>query len=499
MQKCTRNVSYGKSSMQRVVWKEWSMKENRMEQNINRNTKVENPLGYEPVGKLLRNFAVPSVIALLVNSFYNIVDQIFIGQGVGYLGNAATTVSFPIVTIVLAISLLIGAGGSAYASIKLGEGKFDVAENVLGNMLTILLVAGILLCVTCFLLFEPMLQIFGATKSVMPYAKDYASITLTGVPFMMVGAGLSNMARTDGSPKVAMFSMLVGALLNLILDPIYIFVLHWGVKGAAIATITSQIISAIILVYYFIYKSNMRLKKKYLKLNWKLLCGFVALGVSSFIVQIANTLLQVILNNTLVHYGDLSEVGGDVALSAMGIVFKVSAILIGINIGIGTGVQPIVGFNYGAKKPRRVREAYLLGMGVATCFSVLGWVGCVFFPQYILLMFGSQDEVFMNFAIKSMRVFMFGIFVSGAQIVSTGYFQATGQAMKASVLSLLRQVLLLIPLIVILPLFWGLDGVLVAGPVADLVAGVIILCFIIIEMKRLKRWSDEEESKAPLV
>ena len=325
----------------------------------------------------------------------------------------------------------------------------------------------------------------------MQYAKDYASIILIGMPFMMVGAGLSNMARTDGSPKMAMMSMMVGAILNTVLDPIYIFVLHWGVKGAAIATITSQILSAIILVCYFKTKSRMRLKKQYFKPELKLIFAFCSLGVSSFIVQVANTMLQVILNNSLVHYGNACNVGGDIALSAMGIVLKVSAILIGINIGLGVGAQPIVGFNYGAKKPQRIKDTYLLTVKVATAFSIVGWAGCVFFPKYLLMIFGSGDATFMTFAIKSMRVFMFGIFISGIQIISTGYFQATGQALKASILSMLRQVILLIPLIILFPLFWGLDGILVAGPVADITSGCIVSFFILKEMKKLNEWIKE--------
>lgn len=458
---------------------------------MNKQNDNENPLGIEPVSKLLKSFAVPSVISFLVNNLYNIVDQVFIGQGVGYQGNAATTVAFPIVTIALALSMLVGAGGSAYASIRLGEGRFDIAEKVLGNMMTILIVLGLIVCGIGFCFFEPMLKLFGATDTIMQYAKDYASIILIGMPFMMVGAGLSNMARTDGSPKMAMMSMMVGAILNTVLDPIYIFVLHWGVKGAAIATITSQILSAIILVCYFKTKSRMRLKKQYFKPELKLIFAFCSLGVSSFIVQVANTMLQVILNNSLVHYGNACNVGGDIALSAMGIVLKVSAILIGINIGLGVGAQPIVGFNYGAKKPQRIKDTYLLTVKVATAFSIIGWAGCVFFPKYLLVIFGSGDATFMTFAIKSMRVFMFGIFISGVQIVSTGYFQATGQALKASILSMLRQVILLIPLIILFPLFWGLDGILVAGPVADITSGCIVSFFILKEMKKLNKWIKE--------
>lgn len=460
----------------------------------NENMTINNPMGIQPVGKLLRDFAVPSVIAMLVNSLYNIVDQIFIGQGVGYLGNAATVVAFPIVTIVLAISMMIGTGGSAYASIKLGEKKFDVAEKVLGNMNTLLIVLGILFSLICFLVFEPMLRLFGAQEAVMPYAKDYTSIILIGVPFMMVGSGLSNMARADGNPRLSMFSMLVGAALNTILDPIYIFVFHWGVKGAAIATITSQIISVVVLYWYFLRKGNMRLRAKNIKLDFILAGSFMMLGVSSFITQVANTALQIILNNSLVYYGNLSHYGGDVALSAMGIVLKVSMILIAIDIGIGTGAQPIWGFNEGANKPKRIKETYLLAVKIATVFSIIGWIMCIFFPHVILQIFGTDDPLFTEFAVESMRIFMAGVFLAGAQIISTSYFQATGQAVKASVLSLLRQIILLVPLVLILPLFFGIYGILYAGAIADISSGIIVLFFARKEMKKLnKRIAESEE------
>ena len=460
----------------------------------NENMTINNPMGIQPIGKLLRDFAVPSVIAMLVNSLYNIVDQIFIGQGVGYLGNAATVVAFPIVTIVLAISMMIGTGGSAYASIKLGEKKFDVAEKVLGNMNTLLIVLGVLFSFICFLVFEPMLKLFGAQEAVMPYAKDYTSIILIGVPFMMVGSGLSNMARADGNPRLSMFSMLVGAALNTILDPIYIFVFHWGVKGAAIATITSQIISAVVLYWYFLRKGNMRLRVKNIKLDFILVGSFMVLGVSSFITQVANTALQIILNNSLVYYGNLSHYGGDVALSAMGIVLKVSMILIAIDIGIGIGAQPIWGFNEGANKPKRIKATYVLAVKIATIVSVVGWVICIFFPHLVLQIFGTDDPLFTEFAVKSMRIFMGGVFLAGAQIISTSYFQATGQAVKASILSLLRQIILLVPLVVILPLFFGIDGILYSGAIADISSGIIVLFFVRKEMKKLnKRIAESEE------
>lgn len=467
-----------------------------MENTNTKTVEAENPLGVEPVKKLLMQFAIPAVVAMLVNSLYNIVDQIFIGQGVGYLGNAATTVAFPIVTIVLAIGTLLGSGGSAYASIKLGEKKGHLAEKTLSNMFVLLTVIGVILAAIGLIFLEPILRLFGATDNVMPYAKDYSSIILIGVPFMMLGVGLSNMARTDGNPKLSMISMIIGAVLNTILDPIYIFVFNWGVKGAAIATITSQILSAVVLIWYFAKKGKMRFKKADMKIDFQLSKAFIVLGVSSCITQIAATILQVILNNSLVHYGDQSAVGGDVALSAMGIVLKVSAILISINIGIGVGSQPILGYNMGARKPKRIMQTFKLASITATVVSIIGWVACVFTPEILLSIFGSEDAQFTTFAVKCMMIYMFGIFCSGFQIVSTSYFQSTGQPLKASVLSMLRQLLLLIPLVIILPLFFGIDGILFAGPIADISAGIVVSIFVIKEMKRLRGWIAEDEKNS---
>ena len=454
---------------------------------------VENPLGYEPITKLLIKFAVPAIVAMIVSALYNIVDQIFIGQGVGYLGNAATTVAFPITTITLAAGTLLGGGASAYAAIKLGEKKPDVAEKTLGNMFLLAAAAGILICAVCFLLFEPMLELFGATPTVMPYARDYSSIMLLGIPFMMVSIGLSNMARTDGAPKLSMYSMLAGAALNAVLDPVYIFVFNWGVKGAAIATITSQMISAGILFWYFTKKSNLRLKRENLRPEMKLVLSFSALGVSNCIVQSAATILQIVINKSLVYYGNLSEFGGDIALSAMGIVLKVNAILIGVLIGISIGAQPILGFNMGAGKPERIHETYKTAVFVGSAVAFLGWAACMFFPGTILKIFGDSGEKFSAFGIKCMTVYLAGVFTAGFQIISTGYFQATGQPLKASILSMLRQILFLIPLILILPMFFGLDGILYAGPVADISSAVIVFIFISHEMKKLREWKADNE------
>lgn len=446
---------------------------------------VNNPLGYEKEGKLLRQFAIPSVISMLVNALYNIVDQIFIGHGVGYLGNAATTVALPLMTIFLAVSTMTGGGASAYASIKLGERNEKDARYTLGNVLILLLMVGIFFTIGSTLFLEQILNLFGATPQNLPYAMEYASVIVFGSAFSMLGTGLSNMARCDGSPRVAMYAMVSGAVMNTILDPIFIYIFHWGVRGAAIATVMSQILSVVILVYYFTHQSNMRLELKYMKINLKRCLTILSLGISSCITQSAAALMQVVMNNSLVHYGDLSPVTGDVALSAMGIVMKVSTIVVAICVGIGIGAQPILGFNKGAGKPHRIKKTYQMAALCATLAATMGWLACQFIPEVILALFGNESASFNAFAVLCMRVYMSGIFCAGFQITATSYFQATGQPLKASILSMLRQLILLIPLILILPLLFGLDGILFAGPTADITSGIIVACFIMKEMKKL--------------
>lgn len=463
-----------------------------MEQVAEHKNRTKNPLGYQPIGSLLMKFAIPSVVSMLVNALYNIVDQIFIGQGVGYLGNAATTVSFPLMTIILAVGTMIGAGASAYAAIKLGEKKDKDAENTLGNAFLMLVVVGVVITVVGLVFLDPILHLFGATAMNLQYSKDYASIILMGTVFNLLGIGLSNMARTDGSPNVAMYSMIAGAILNTILDPLYIFVFGWGVKGAAIATITSQIIGACILLYYFTKKGNMRLSFQHMKLKSKICFSIFTLGASSCITQTAATIMQVVMNNSLVYYGNMTATTGDVALSAMGIVLKLSMIITSICIGIGIGAQPILGFNKGAKQPKRIKQTYKKAAMIATATAVVGWVICLAIPNLILTLFGGGDAIFAEFAVRCLRIYMFGIFCAGFQITATSYFQATGQPLKASVLSMMRQLILLIPLIIILPMFLGLDGILYAGPIADISSGVIVFFFIRHEMKSLNVQIKEE-------
>lgn len=456
----------------------------------------ENPLGVRPIKGLLFSFSIPAIISCLVNSVYNIVDQIFIGQGVGYLGNAATTIAFPLMTIIMAFATLIGSGGSAYAALRLGEGRKREALLTLNNLLVIAIGLGILLAATGLIFLKPILTLFGATETTMPYAIDYTSIVLMGVPFSVISIALSNMARTDGHPRMSMYGILIGAALNTVLDPIYIFVLDWGVKGAAIATITAQFVSTVVLCYYFLRKGNMRFTRRYMKPVGRVWYKIFSLGISSGITSLVACIMQVVMNNSLVYYGNQTEITGDVALSAMGIVMKIAMILASVCIGFGIGAQPILGFNLGAKKYARVRHTYLLAVSIATGSILIGWAVCQLAPHVVLSLFGKENQTFTDFAVRCLRIYLGGIFCAGFQIVSTNYFQATGQPLKASLLSMLRQLILLIPLLLILPLFFGLNGLLYAGPCADIGSAVIVALFILPEMRKLNRRIAESQGPA---
>ncbi|OUN44909.1 MATE family efflux transporter [Anaerotignum lactatifermentans] len=456
----------------------------------------ENPLGVRPIKGLLFSFSIPAIISCLVNSVYNIVDQIFIGQGVGYLGNAATTIAFPLMTIIMAFATLIGSGGSAYAALRLGEGRKREALLTLNNLLVIAIGLGILLAATGLIFLKPILTLFGATETTMPYAIDYTSIVLMGVPFSVISIALSNMARTDGHPRMSMYGILIGAALNTVLDPIYIFVLDWGVKGAAIATITAQFVSTVVLCYYFLRKGNMRFTRRYMKPVGRVWYKIFSLGISSGITSLVACIMQVVMNNSLVYYGNQTEITGDVALSAMGIVMKIAMILASVCIGFGIGAQPILGFNLGAKKYARVRHTYLLAVSIATGSILIGWAVCQLAPHLVLSLFGKENQTFTDFAVRCLRIYLSGIFCAGFQIVSTNYFQATGQPLKASLLSMLRQLILLIPLLLILPLFFGLNGLLYAGPCADIGSAVIVALFILPEMRKLNRRIAESQGPA---
>lgn len=445
----------------------------------------ENPLGHESISKLLKGFAIPSITATLVNSLYNIVDQIFIGQGIGYLGNAATNVSYPLSTICLAISLLIGIGSASRFSICLGKKEPERAARIAGNGIFFMAVAGILYLIVGEAFLTPLLTVFGATGEVLPFARQYAGITLIGMPFLILTNGMSNLIRADGKPKYSMVCIVAGAILNTILDPVFLFLLDWGIAGAALATILGQFLSFFLAMRYLWRFQSIRLTKESFRIDLKDSLQTFYMGTSSSINQVAITIVQIVLNNSLTHYGAQSVYGKEIPLAACGIVMKTNAILLSIIVGISQGVQPIIGFNFGAGNYNRVKQAYLLAIKWNFAVSLVGFILFQFFPRPIISMFGSGDPLYFAFAIQFMRTFLFMALVNGVQLLSSNFFTAVGKAIKGLLLSLTRQVFFLIPLILLLPLQFGIWGVLLAGPIADFIAFVASILAVRREFKRL--------------
>ena len=448
---------------------------------------MKNPLGYEKIPKLLKQFAIPSIIAMLVSSLYNIVDQIFIGHGVGYLGNAATNVAYPLTTICLAIALLIGIGSASRYSIYLGQKEEEKAAKVVGNGVCMMFTFGIVYAVIIEVFLHPMLHAFGATQDVLPYAISYTRITAIGMPLLIVTNAMSNLARADGSPKYSMTSMVIGAVVNTILDPIFIFIFDMGVAGAAIATVVGQFCSFIYALRYLKKFKCVTLKKEYFRLSLKESLTTASLGISNSMNQVAITLVQIVLNNSLTYYGEFSIYGSDIPLAANGIVMKTNGILMAFIIGLSQGMQPIIGFNYGAKQYDRVRGTYKLAVRCSLVLTSLGFVLFQFFPRQILSVFGSGDALYYEFAIRFMRIFLFLVMANGVQILSSNLFSAIGQPMKGLFLSMTRQVLFLIPLILMLPRFFGIDGVLFAAPIADAMAIIVTTLFVMKELNKMKK------------
>lgn len=453
---------------------------------------MQNVLGYEKTSKLLKSFAIPSIISMLVSSLYNIVDQIFIGQGVGYLGNAATNVAYPLTTITLAISLLIGIGSASRYSLYLGAKEEQKARHVIGNGVVAMLISGFLYLVLVFLFLQPLMKAFGATEQILPYALEYTSITTLGAPFLIGTNVFSNMIRADGSPKYSMFCMVIGALINTVLDPAFIFVFDMGVAGAAWATVIGQVASFVMGAFYFKNFKQVHMHIKDFRFSFSQTLQTAAIGISACINQCSILLVQVILNNSLVYYGQFTEYGQEIPLAACGIVMKVNAILLAVIIGISQGTQPIVGFNYGAKQYDRVCQTLKLSLTCALSVSVIGWASFQLFTQPILSLFGTGEALYFEFAIRFMETFLIMTCVIGIQIVSSGYFSAVGKPVKGMILSLTRQVIFFIPLVLILPHFLGLDGIMYSGPIADFVAFIVSTIFVVREWRHLNHLQKAE-------
>lgn len=443
-------------------------------------------LGEEKISKLLMEFSIPAIIGMVVNTLYNIVDRMYIGniKDIGGLALTGVGITMPIMTIIMAFGMLIGIGTSARISLKLGEHKREEAEKHLGNAFTLIIIASVLITIIGLVFMHKILGLFGASADTEVYAREYMQIIFFGTIFNMLSFGLNHSIRSDGSPKVAMLSMLIGAGTNIILDPIFIFVFGMGVRGAAIATVISQIVSTIWILYYFTKgKSNLKIKREYLSLDKSIVLSIFSIGVSPFSMQIAQSVVQVLANNALKTYG------GDLAIGAMTIINSVAMIFMMPIFGLNQGSQPIIGYNYGAEKYRRVKQAVKSATIVATIIVSIGWIITQMAPHLLISIF-NRDEQLVGIASTGMRIFLFMLPVVGAQVISSNYFQSIGKAKISMFLSLLRQVILLIPCLIILPKIFGLTGVWLAGAVADGLSSLITLIIFFMSVRKLK---DKEE------
>lgn len=452
-------------------------------------TQQHNPNAYlasAPIGKLLLKFSIPCVLSMLVSALYNIVDQIFIGQSVGYLGNAATNVVYPFTVIALALSLLIGDGSAALLSLSLGRGDKSIAKRCIGNGIVLSLCTGIVLMAAGMCFSDQLLSLFGVTDASYAYAREYMDIILIGIPFYVFTSGMNAAIRADGAPGYSMFATVLGAVINLILDPIAIFVLHMGVRGAAIATVIGQAASCVVTAFYFRRPKSFHFSKESFIPQPRILSKIMQLGISSFITQLAIVIIISVANNMIVLTGAASVYGADIPLSAVGIVMKVFGIVIAFSVGIAVGGQPIIGYNYGAGNYTRVFAVY---KRIILANAVVGAVAMLLFelcPQVIVRLFGSESQLYNEYANLCFRIYLSGILLCCIQKASSIFLQAVGKPVKAAVLSLSRDVVFLVPAVILLALRFGVVGMLWAAPIADVLAAALTVFLILPEYRSTK-------------
>lgn len=450
-------------------------------------TTAQNPLGTEKISKLLQRFAVPSIVAMLVSSLYNIVDQVFIGQYVGDIGNAATNIAFPLTTICIAISVLGGVGGASRFSIELGKGNKDEAGKCLGNALWLVAILGGIYTAIAFLCTNGMLVLFGGSGVALEYAIEYTTFVIVGMPFLILTNVMSNFIRADGNPRFSMTCMIIGAVINICLDALFVsdWGFNWGMAGAAGATAISQIISFGVAFSYLKRFKTVAVNRKSFIFEPKKALKIASLGMSNCINQVAICFVQIVMNNQLDTYGllEFSKELAHIPQAAFGVVMKVNSLLISFFVGMAQGSQPIVGFNYGARQLYRSKKTFVFA--ATTCFSValIGFAVFQLFPQAVISIFGSGVPEYNEFAEKTMRIFLSMIMLNGVQMTIANYFSAIGKPVKGAILSLVRQVLLIIPLMLILPNFFGLDGVLYAAPITDFISFILAFTLIFIEFR----------------
>lgn len=445
----------------------------------------QNPLGTKPISKLMVKFAVPSIIAMLVSSIYNIVDQLFIGQAVGTLGNAATNVVFPLTISCTALALLFGIGGASCFNISMGREEKDKAPYFIGNSLLMLGVCGVILCLIAEIFTTPLLNAFGTPADVFPYAEEYVRVTAIGFPFLLLTTGGGHLIRADGSPKMTMFVNLSGAIINVFLDALFVFGFEWGMQGAALATIIGQMISGTIVIVYMTRYKTVKLQWKHLVPKFAYVGKAAAVGMGSFFNQMAMMIVQIVMNNLLKHYGELSIYGSAIPIACAGIVMKVNQLFFSIVIGIAQGSQPIESFNYGARNYDRVKKTLKLALCVAGCISVCSFVLFQSFPRQILSLFGNGTEEYFAFGEKFMRIFIFFTCINFIQPVTSTFFTSIGKSIKGVFLSMTRQIIFLLPLMILLSKFMGIEGIMYSAPIADFAAAVTAVLMMGLEMRNL--------------
>lgn len=446
-------------------------------------TSKNNPLGTAPIGKLLQQFAIPSIIAMLVSSLYNIVDQFFIGNAIGALGNAATNIAFPLNTSCVAVALLFGIGGASTFNLAMGRGDTKQAGSFIGNSVLEMIILGTVLSSITLLFLQPILLFCGSPKDVLPYATEYTRITALGFPFLILSIGGGHLVRADGSPKMTMAINMIGAVVNTILDALFVFVFHWGMSGAAWATVIGQVVASLVVIWYLFHYRTVKLSKNCFHLQSDAIKKVASLGAAPCFNQLAMMLVQIVMNKTLKYYGAQSVYGESIPIACSGIIAKVSMLVMAFVIGISQGLQPIVSFNYGAKQYQRVKKAFFLALGSAACICIVSFASFQLFPRQIISIFGNGSELYFQFAENFFRKFLFFIGLYFMQPISANFFTAIGNPKKGIFMSLTRQIIFLLPLLLILPLFMGIDGVMYAGPIADLVATIVCTLLVIGEMR----------------
>ncbi|QIA08587.1 MATE family efflux transporter [Draconibacterium halophilum] len=445
------------------------------------------------VGRLMLKYFIPAFIGVFVNALYNIVDRIFIGQGVGAEALSGISVIFPVMLIMMGFGMLIGIGSSVYVSINLGKKDMERAEQTLGTSFILMILASVLIMVVTYSLKVPILRSFGSTEETFQYANDYLDIILGGVVFMVIGFSLNNVIRSEGNARVAMISMLISSVTNIILDPIFIFGLDMGVKGAAYATVISMFVLMLWVLHHFIKSKRavIRLRVKHLKVNWGITLEILAIGMAPFSMQIAGSFVQGLLNKKLIDFG------GDLAVGAMGIINSVLTLVIMAIVALNMASQPIIGFNYGAKSVQRIKDTLKITLIAATLIAVVSYALIEAFPGYIIKVFNNDSEVLYNIATRGLRLVVLALPVVGFQVVASNFFQAIGKAGLSIFATIFRQVIMLIPLIYILPQFLDIDGIWISYPVADIMSALVVGFILYREWKRLPlivENSDEEKS-----